>query len=76
MWQLTLMISCGIGLTLTAIGILAHDVARELEEHRVLRIRGVASTILPRTKWRTAAALVMLAWASPLLAIGLLACSC
>lgn len=73
----TLLISSGIGLTLTAAGILAHDVAQELQHRRTLGAQGILpmAAMLPM-RWRTTVAFALLAWAPLLLAAGLLLCAC
>lgn len=73
----TLLISSGIGLTLTAAGILTHDLAQELQHRRTLGAQGILpmAAMLPM-RWRTTVAFALLAWAPPLLATGLLLCAC
>lgn len=73
MQHTTLLIASGISLSLTAAGILTHDVAQELRHRRALASQGIlpVAVVLPM-RWRTTAAFAVLAWAPLLVALGVL----
>jgi regulator of protease activity HflC (stomatin/prohibitin superfamily) len=63
----------GIGMFLTAVGILAHDLYLELVYRRALTTVGLTPVPIapPPVRWRTAAAFALLAWAPILIALGI-----
>lgn len=73
MQHATLLIASGISLTLTAAGVLTHDVAQELQHRRATASQGIppVAVALPM-RWRTTAAFALLGWAPLLLAVGVL----
>lgn len=77
MQNTTLLIAGGLSLTLTAAGILTHDVGQELRYRRAMASQGILplAVMLPM-RWRTTAAIGVLAWAPLLLALGLLFRAC
>ena len=65
-----LLMSAGIGMILVAAGILGYDFYLEIHYRRTLAAAGGAPlSPPPQARWRTALALVLLAWAPMLLAL-------
>jgi regulator of protease activity HflC (stomatin/prohibitin superfamily) len=67
-----LLVTCGLGMILAAMSILAYDVYRELMYRRALSA-GPAGPLppLPQVRWRTSLALALLAWGPLLLAFSI-----
>jgi regulator of protease activity HflC (stomatin/prohibitin superfamily) len=67
-----LLISCGLGMILTAVSILAHDFYRELIYRRAMAAPEAGIVPLaPQLRWRTSLALPMLAWGPLLVAFSI-----
>ena len=68
-----ILVIVGIGMALTAAGILTHDLALEIR-YRIAFTTSVGSIPpIPKSRWRTAMAFAMLAWAPLLIGAGLAA---
>jgi regulator of protease activity HflC (stomatin/prohibitin superfamily) len=67
-----LLMTGGVGMILVALGILAYDLTMELQYRRAMAAGGAAPLpAIPKLRWRTAIALVMLGWAPILIALSI-----
>jgi regulator of protease activity HflC (stomatin/prohibitin superfamily) len=67
-----LLMTGGIAMMVVATGILIYDLTREVRYRRAMEAEGsVALPVPPQIRWRTSAALVMLAWAPILIALSI-----
>jgi regulator of protease activity HflC (stomatin/prohibitin superfamily) len=67
-----LLMMGGAGMFLIAIGILAYDLTLEMQYRRAMAVGGPAPLPpIPQLRWRTSAALAMLAWAPILVALSI-----
>ena len=67
-----LLITCGLGMMIVAVCILAYDLYRELLYRRALETPGGAAGAAPVVvRWRTSLALAMLAWGPLLMAFSI-----
>jgi len=61
----------GVGMILVALGILAYDLAMEIQYRRAMSGGTTPLPAIPKLRWRTAIALAMLAWAPILIALSI-----
>ena len=66
-----LLMTCGVGMILTAVGILTYDLAREIRYRNQVNDPGSPPVPPPIVRWRTALAFGLLAWAPVLLALSI-----
>src|SRR6202011_5179237 len=72
MLTLKYMLMCaGFGMILVAVGILGYDLYEETLYRRALGTPGAAVPAVPKWRWRTSLALVLLAWGPILLAFSI-----
>ncbi len=66
-----LLMMGGIGMILVAVGILSYDLTLEIRYRRMMIAGTTPLPPVPRMRWRTAMAFVMLAWAPILIALSI-----
>jgi regulator of protease activity HflC (stomatin/prohibitin superfamily) len=67
-----LLITCGVGMMIAAVGILTYDIYREMLYRRLLQTPGGTVGAVPvMVRWRTSLALGMLAWGPLLVAFSI-----
>ena len=67
-----LLMTGGVGMILIAVGILAYDLMMEVQYRRAMAAGGTTPLpAIPTLRWRTSAALAMLAWAPILIALSI-----
>jgi|HubBroStandDraft_6_1064221.scaffolds.fasta_scaffold43524_6 regulator of protease activity HflC (stomatin/prohibitin superfamily) len=67
-----LLITCGLGMMIAAVGILTYDLYREMLYRRLMETPGGAGSGVPVVlRWRTSLALAMLAWGPLLVAFSI-----
>jgi len=68
-----LIIAGGIGMVLIAVGILTYDLGVEMRYRSAFATHEGRIPPIPKPRWRTAAAFVLLAWAPLVIAVGVAA---
>jgi hypothetical protein len=68
-----LLIAGGIGMVLIAVGILTYDLAVEMRYRSAFATDEGRVPPIPKPRWRTAAAFVLLGWAPLVIAVGVAA---
>src|SRR5580704_9515361 len=67
-----LLITCGLGMMIAAVGILTYDLYREMLYRRLMETPGGAGSGVPVVlRWRTSLALALLAWGPLLVAFSI-----